>query len=133
MTVATIWTFETARFRVVVDCDWETDPDLSWDETGETREKIESGEWGNYCFRAVVYCDGRELAADYLGNSIYADPAEFRDHVGLAQKGRADGRNYGSYFVDMVRNVINEAREALANPPRVRPWIQPAADIPLNA
>jgi hypothetical protein len=115
-----IWEFETARFRVVVGWDWEDSPDLSWDETGETREKLESGEWGNYCFVAKVYCDGRELAADYLGNSIYAEPGEFRDHIGLAAKSRADGCNYGSYFKDMVDNVITEARKAICDVPRVR-------------
>ena len=120
MTAATVWDFETARFRVVVDCDWESDPDLSWDETGETREKIESGEWGNYCFRARLFCDGREIATDYLGNSIYADPVEFRDHIGLAIKSRADGHNYGSYFTDMVRSVIAKGRKALCDVPRLR-------------
>lgn len=120
MTVATIWTFETAHFKVVVDCDWESDPDLSWDETGEVREKINSGEWGNYCFRARLIWNGNEIATDYLGNSIHADPAEFRDHVGLAIKSRADNANYGSYFKDMVGTVISEGRKALENIPRLR-------------
>jgi hypothetical protein len=115
-----IWQFRTARFRIVVGWEWENDPDLSWDETGETREKLASGEWGNYCFAVKLYCDGIEIAADYLGNSIYADPAEFRDHVGLAIKSRADGCTYGSYFTDMVRNVIAESRKLLSDAPRLR-------------
>lgn len=107
MTAATIWTFRTRHFTVVVDCDYEDYPDLSWDETGEVLEKLESGEWGNYTMRArVIGPNGEELSADYLGNSIYADPREFRDHVGSQGK-------YGSYFADMVHTVVTEARSAL--------------------
>lgn len=116
-----IWQFKTRNFRVVLSAETEQDPDLSWDETGEVSAKLESGEWGNYCFAVRVYGPhGEELAADYLGNSIYADPAEFRDHIGLAAKARADGRNYGSYFLDMVRTTIEEAREAMADLQGVR-------------
>lgn len=116
----TIWTFRTKRFAVILDWDYETDPDLSWDDTGEVAAKINSGEWVNACFRVRVMFDGHEVAADYLGNSIHADPADFRDHIGLAAKSRADGRNYGSYFTDMVRTAIAEARQCLANVPRLR-------------
>lgn len=116
-----VWAFETARFRVTLDWTWEDNPDLSWDETGEVREKLESGEWGNYTFRVRVTCDDQEVACDYLGNSIYANPKEFRDHLGLAARSRADGRNYGSYFTDMVRNAIADARNELRRErPRIR-------------
>lgn len=115
-----VWEFSTARFSVSLDWEWEQSPDISWDETGETLAKLESGEWGCYTFRVLVTCDGREVGSDYLGNSIYADPAEFRDHVGLAAKGRADGHNYGSYFTDMIGEAVGEARKALCNAPRMR-------------
>jgi hypothetical protein len=99
MTVATIWRFRTENFTAIVDCDYERDPDLSWDETGEVADKIERGEWGNYCFRArILGPRGEELAADYLGNSIHARPADFR---------------HGGYFADMIREVVAEARHAL--------------------
>lgn len=116
-----IWQFKTRNFRVELSAEIEQDPDLSWDDDGEVSAKLESGEWTNYCFAVRVYGPhGEELGADYLGNSIYADAAEFRDHIGLAAKSRADGRNYGSYFVDMVRTAIAEAREAMADLQGVR-------------
>jgi hypothetical protein len=113
----TIWQFRTKHFRVVLDCDWERGPDLSWADQ-ETLDNLESGLWGNYCFRVAVYGPQGELLGDsYLGNSIYADPADFRDHVG------AQG-NYGSYFVDMVSEAIAEARKAML---RDRPYIRQSA------
>ena len=116
MTFNTIWKFETKRFRVTLAWDWEDSPDLSWDETGEVLAKLESGEWGNYCFRLMVECDGHEVACEYLGNSIHADPSEFRDHIGLAAKERADSTKYnspiryGSYFKDMMHETIRRSR-----------------------
>lgn len=116
-----IWQFKTRNFRVELSAEIEQYPDLSWDDDGEVSAKLESGEWTNYYFAVRVYGPhGEELAADYLGNSIHADASEFRDHLGLAAKSRADGRNYGSYFVDMVRTAIAEAREAMADLQGVR-------------
>lgn len=102
-----LWHFDTAQFRVELARRLEAWPDLSWDDTGETRAKFESGEWGCYAFRVRVLCLGHEIAAEYLGNSIYADPAEFRGH-------------FGSYFYDMVKSAIAEARRTLASRPYVR-------------
>lgn len=114
-------TWKTARFTVTLDWTWEDDPDLSWDETGETAEKIESGEWTNCTFRVRVLCDGNEVGADYLGNSIYADPEEFYlEHIGIRAKARAAGVNFGCCFTDMIASAIAEARKALCNPPRIR-------------
>lgn len=116
-----IKTWNTKRFTVTLDYEWEEYPDLSWDKTGETVAKIESGEWGNYCFCVRVMADGREIATNYLGNSIYADPTDFyREHIGVAAKSRAAGVNYGCYFTDMMHEAIREARKALCNPPRIR-------------
>lgn len=116
-----IWRFETARFAVTLDCQPEQDPDLSWDDTGEIKAKLESGELENFTFRVAVWFDGRKIAADYLGNSIYSDARDFgREHIGLAAKSRRDGRNYGCYFPGMVSEAIAEARKALSNIPRVR-------------
>jgi hypothetical protein len=119
VTVATLWTFKTKNFAVIVDADYDEDTlDLSWDETGEVAEKIDSGEWAAYTFRARVLDrnTGAELGVDFLGASIYADPQDFRDHIGLAIKSRADGRQYGSYFMDMVATAIEEARVTYAKP-----------------
>ena len=112
----TMWTFETRNFRVV----WTITPcydiDLSWDDTGEAAEKITNGEWDAFDSQIRVYHrpTGLELGAAYLGQSIYANPAEFRDHIGIKAKSRQDGCNYGSYFSGMVREAVAEARATLA-------------------
>jgi len=104
----TMWQFETASFRIEWAITAEDSPDFSFDETGETAEKVYSGEWT--CFtsrmRVIEKQTGVELGFDYLGNSIYANPAEFRDHIG------ARGR-WGSYFRDMVHSACSEARKTL--------------------
>jgi hypothetical protein len=116
-----IWKFNTARFSVVLFWTWEDYPDLSWDDTGETQKKCESGEWGVYTFGVEVCCDGRRVAIDYLGNSIYADPKEFyQEHFGIRKFARDNGGNYGCYFSDMVSVAIGEARKALCNAPKLR-------------
>jgi len=110
-----LWTFATASFLVTADTVPDSDVDTSYDETGETDEKLASGEWE--AFGTVVKVethDGVELGTASLWGSIYADPREFRDHLGIAEKGRADGCNYGSYFSDLVREAVGEARTTLA-------------------
>ena len=104
-----MWTFKTANIEIR----WEIAPedhiDLSWDETGETAENLKSGLW--LCFvsrmQAIHIPTGAVLAEDYLGQSIYEKPCEFRDHIGARGK-------YGSYFKDMVLTVCQEARKTLA-------------------
>lgn len=124
----TIWKFETENFTVRMDWEYDEDTvDLSWDETGETAEKLEDGEWAVYTFiaRVIENATGNEIGVDYLGASIHADPEDFRDHVGLAIKSRRDfpagHTGYGSYFMDMIGRAIEEARETYAKPrPRLR-------------
>ena len=115
MTACTIWRFRTKNFTVIVDCDYQQETaDLSWDETGEVREKLESGEWAVYVMRARVLDNhGNEIGCDYLGESIYEDPMTFRDHIGSRGE-------WGSYFVGMVRSAIAEARQTYADRPRLR-------------
>lgn len=111
MALGTVWSFKTKHFQVIVDYDYDEDSQpTDWDETGETAAKIASGEWAQYVFRARVIerATGNVLATDYLGDSIYENPEDFRDHVGARGK-------HGSYFTDMVREVINGAREEYAN------------------
>lgn len=85
MKYETIRTIQTPRFAVSLSATFEPCPDLDFDDSGETLEKVNSGEWGVYLFRvAVTHKEtGLQLGTDYLGNSIYADPAEFsREHIG---------------------------------------------------
>ena len=112
-----IWRFKTARFCVDVTAEPEFCPDLSFDETGEIAEGIASGKYDCFCAKAAVYLDGREIAADYLGGCIYERADDFRDHIGLAEKSRQDGREYGSYFADMVAEAVARARDFIARHP----------------
>ena len=99
-----IWRFKTKRFTILMTAKEEHDLDLSWDETGEVLEKLESGEYQVFMAKCSVLLDGNEIGADYLGQCIYSNPLEFRDHIGMNLKG------HGSYFSDMVRQAIVEAR-----------------------
>lgn len=104
----TLWTFKTENFRIVLGCEPERDPDVSWADA-ETLDKLESGEWVNVTFAVKVYsANGQELSAAYLGNSIYADPRDFRrEHIGAQGK-------WGAYFRDMLSEAVAEARGELA-------------------
>lgn len=106
-----IWQFKTKHFIVRMSCDYDQDTvDLSWDDTGEVCEKLKSGEWAVYVFHAEVIerATGNTIDVETrLAGSIYADPEDFRDHVGSQGK-------HGSYFTDMIREAIREARKTYA-------------------
>lgn len=128
-TLETIRTFNTKHFRVEVTAEQECDVDLSWDDDGEARRGLESGDAVVFCARArvILKSNGAELASDYLGNCIYHSFAEFEDHRGCAVRQREIRAEYeargersdnvfvGSYFSDMVRNVCRDARKALVD------------------
>lgn len=103
----TMWTFSTPNFSVswqITECQ---DLDLSWaEDDGETLRKLQDGIYTAFDSRIVVYCNGEEVGCDYLGQSIYENPKDFRDHIGSRGK-------YGSYFTDMVRSAISEARKSV--------------------
>jgi hypothetical protein len=106
---------------VIVDAIDEDSPDISFDETDETRTKLENGTWVIFCARARVIHDTLgEIASDYLGNCIYESLDAFMDHkeCGARNKQLAaaghEGR-CGSYFRDMIRTVCREARAAIEN------------------
>ena len=97
--------FKTARFTVRITAEEDFDLDLSFDDTGEVAEKLESGEYVNFCVKAECFLDGNSIATDYLWECVYEDPKDFQDHKGMNAKG------HGSCFSDMVRNVCKEGRE----------------------
>lgn len=109
-----MWQFKTRNFTV----QWLISPcydlDLSWCETGETRENIASGMWTAFDSEIRVLFRGTEVGAACLGQSIYENPSDFRDHIGMNAAG------HGSYFSGMVREAIAEARKNLANIPEMR-------------
>ena len=107
-----MWRFKTKHFTV----EWliEKDPlDTSYMDRSlaqECREKVRSGEWKCFSSEIRVILNHSKLALGeaFLGNSIYAKPAEFRDHFGMNRKG------HGSYFSQMVREAVSEARVRFA-------------------
>lgn len=101
------WSFKTKNFRVTMFTEPDDDLDLSWDEDGSTAAGLESGEFEAFRVKCAVYCQGHEVGTDYLGGCIYRSFAEFMDHRGCKPKG------YGSYFSDMIREAIRDARKNL--------------------
>lgn len=107
-----MWKFKTKNFTVIWTIskdDLDTkymEPDLA----KECRSKVRSGEWKCFTSDIKVLANGSKdaLGEASLGGSIYADPAEFRDHFGMNIKG------HGSYFSDMVREAIAQARKNFA-------------------
>ena len=105
----TMWKFKTRNFTIR----WTSEKDVLdtnyMDKAlaDECRQKVRSGEWQCFVSDVIVTCNttGIALGEASLGNSIYANPADFRDHFGMT------AGNYGSYFADMVRGAIKEARE----------------------
>ena len=99
-----LWTFSTKNFTVkwyVSPCE---DLDLSWDDDGSIREGLLEGRYVAFDCEIAVYLRGLKIGADYLGQCIYENAVDFRtDHIG----------SKGSYFTDMVREAIRDARQYL--------------------
>ena len=121
--IANLWTYETKRFTVTVDALVDHDPDLSFDETGDTQAKVESGEWTLFCARARVEMGGRVLADDYLGNCIYEnlddfasdhrDPDPMKRNCSIMRAKWGANAAVSHYLPEMVATVCREAREFL--------------------
>lgn len=116
--IANIREFKLGKVHLIVDALPDDDVDLSWDETGEVRARLQSGEYVCFIARARLFYDGVKLADDYLGGCIYADPAEFQDHrqCGAETRRLRESGNpvaYGSYFAGMVRGVCRAGRAKL--------------------
>ena len=114
-TLENIYTFNTRNFTVTVDAMEEDYPDFSFDETGETQKMIERGDWLCFMVKATLSFRGMEIAEDYLGQCIYENIRDFRDNIGIRKH-----KNVGSYFSDMVSNVISEGRKTLSEIPKLK-------------
>jgi len=117
-TLGTMRTFKTKNFTVIADAIEENDPDFSFDDTGETQDKVNSGEWMCFTARVRVLLHGREMSADYLGNCIYASLGAFMDHKECGKQNKeyaAQGKEgrCRSYFSDMIHTAIASARKTL--------------------
>lgn len=122
MAYTTIRQFVTPRFRVIVDAAEDYDLDLSWDDDGSTAKALAAGRLIAFAVRARVLhrASGAELASDYLGGCIYESFDAFMDHRECGRQNRqyaAEGKTgrCGSYFADMIANVIAEARLVIAD------------------
>jgi len=103
------------NFTVRVRAEEDNDLDLSWDEDGRVRASLESGKFMAFGVVVTVFCRGAEVGQDSLWNCIYESPRAFMDHLGIREHNRQTGHNCGSYFSDMVRNAISEARNSVAD------------------
>ena len=65
----------------------------------ELQEKLTTGEWEHFVLKVAAYYDGQEMASDYLGSNVSADPFKFI-------KDDTNGR-----INDMVKTVVKEARD----------------------
>lgn len=129
----TVWTFETARFSVALEItreyNYQYDGD---DEDGSIQDAIYRGELIAFDSAAVVRLDGRVIAVDHLGGSVYAageverfwtdhrDSDPMNRNCSIMRAARGGNVVIGHYFPDMVRIAIGEARNALANVPYLR-------------
>jgi hypothetical protein len=114
--LATIKEWNLKRFRVSVEAYPESDLDLSWDEDGTTKAGLDDGSLVAFCVKASVFLDGLEVGTDYLGNCVYESYEAFNDHIACAEYNRELASNgersrCGSYFKDMVREAISQARK----------------------
>jgi hypothetical protein len=126
-----MYRFETARFIVTATVQHDADVDVSFDETGETADKLDSGEWQAFgMIVRVCTRDGFELGRDSLWGNIYADPREFfeshRDadpmNRNCSAMRKANGENVVvcHYFPGMVKDAISDARKTLQSMPKLR-------------
>lgn len=121
----TIRRFNTKNFTVVVEALEETELDLSWDDTGEIKVKLDEGQLVAFLARVRVLFHGQEIGVDYLGNCIYKTFGEFMDHKECGKLNReyekqGSPARCGSYFHDMISEAIREARKALAQYQAIR-------------
>lgn len=122
--------FETANFvvrAVIVD---DIDVDISYDETSESSDKLDSGEWQAFGSIVTVEHNGLVLGESSLWGSIYAKPAEFFDahrspnpmerNCSIMRAAEGERVMICHYFPGMVSEAIAEARKTLATMPKLR-------------
>ena len=65
----------------------------------ELQDKLTTGEWEHFVLKVAAYYDGQEMASDYLGSNISADPVKYIE----ADKDLV--------IDEMVAKVVKEARD----------------------
>lgn len=120
----TVWEFETARFRVVLEIEPENCYQYDGDDKGgKIQAKIDDGEYVAFQSAVRVFLDGIEVGADYLGGSVYdaRKVSEFwtahrtsKPRYRNTLKNKARNTCIGRYFPGMVSEAIGEARKQIA-------------------
>jgi hypothetical protein len=98
--------FNRGKWNIRVSWEYDSDVDLSFDTTGEISKEIDNGDLQAFCVHVTCSYNGIPLAQDSLFSCIYKEHSDFMDHIG--SKGK-----HGSYFVDMVSRVIEDARKEI--------------------
>lgn len=126
MCYETIRSFETARFAVIVDATYDDYADMSYMDADEFSEFCGKG-GASYLVRVRVMLDGVEIASNYLGGCDYYNIHDFQDHRECGRTNRefaarGERGRCGSYFADMIRRTIADARQTLRSrePVRIR-------------
>lgn len=93
----TVWTFDTANYRVGLQVTPEVEDPGDFFDDPQIIQEIRDGRWEWFTARVVVTDkEGTLLGTDYLGACSYESPLAFRED--------------GGYFPDMVRTATAEAR-----------------------
>lgn len=116
-----VWSFRTPNFTIRLRAEPDDDLDLSFDDSGEIRNGLDSGLYTAFRAHVEVICrtNGAVLGEDYLGGCIYESVSDFIDHriVGAqnrAYAARGETARCGSYFTQMITGAIAEARKNYA-------------------
>ena len=113
--------FHTPNFTIRISAEEEQDLDLSFDESGRVQKQLEKGSLIAFVAHVEVIhrTTGAVLGEDYLGGCIYKSFADFMDHRACGKQNRKWAKQgkqgqCGSYFKEMISEVIGEARKELS-------------------
>jgi hypothetical protein len=108
----TVWEFKTARFRIALEIEPEDmDPADSF-QFQDDIDAVRNGEVEWFYARVAVYMDDNRIAWDGLGGCAYKRVSDFYDAHWKYRE--------GTYFTDMVRSAISQARKVLCDVPKLR-------------
>src|ERR1700732_211254 len=120
--IGTIREFKTENFHLIIDAVEEQDLDLSWDDTGSTRQGLEDGSLVCFCARARVFLRGLEVSSDYLGQCIYKSLDDFQDHKECAAQERKMWRQHGRFNIYSKATKNKLKKRGFATRQRAEKW-----------
>ena len=98
MKIGTIREIKLRNVCVSFDAVEDYDADLSFDDTGDVRRRLNNGDLVCFCLRVRIFVCGTIMAESFLGECIYERVAE------VVESGHAR---------DMLREAVCECRESL--------------------